>query len=56
MSSGQKPLLCHVIPADEGNTCLYIECDSSCSSSLSLDTVYTVEPDNSVVMRVQEGK
>jgi hypothetical protein len=38
MSSGQKSLLCHVMPADVVNTCLYIECDSSCYSSLSLDT------------------
>jgi hypothetical protein len=56
MSSGQKFLLWHVMPADVGNTCLYIECDSSCCSSLSLDTMYTVQPDNSVVMRVHEGK
>ena len=56
MISGQKSSLCHIIPADEGNTCLYIECDSSCSSSLSLDTTYTVEPDNSLVLRVHEGK
>jgi len=56
MSSGQKSLLCHVIPADEGNTCLYIECDSSCSNRLSLDTICTVEPDSSVVLRVHEGK
>jgi hypothetical protein len=56
MSSGQKSLLCHVMPADVGSTCFYSECDSTCSSSLSLDTIYTTEPDNSVVMRVHEGK
>ena len=56
MSSGQKSLLCHVMPADVENACLYIECDVCRSSSLSLDTMHTVEPDNSLLMHVHEGK
>jgi hypothetical protein len=43
MSSGEKSLLCHVMSADVGSTCLYSECDSTCSSSLSLDTIYTAQ-------------